>query len=91
MLGAGILTLIPYSNYLLLLGGQSVASIPLAVASGAMFGLAREAPALAGLVTGRPTEIPALLPRLLPLAQRANVYLVAGGGLLLLSSSLVGS
>lgn len=89
MLGAGVVTLIPYPAYLLLLGAQATSSVLSAAAAGALFGLAREGPALFGVLRpSNPEEVMEVLPRLRPAWRAMNVVLITAGGALLIFSGL---
>ena len=84
MLGAGILTVVPYGSFLVLLTAQAGSGVALAAASGALFGLGREGPTLLTLA-GRQdiSTLSELLRTMMRPAQRLNLLLiVVGGGLL---------
>jgi hypothetical protein len=84
MLGAGLLTVVPYGSYLVLLAAEAGSGVTLAAASGALFGLGREGPTLLTL-TGRKdiSGISELLGRMIRPAQALNLVLIlVGGGLL---------
>jgi hypothetical protein len=91
MLGAGVLTVVPYGSYLVLLAAEAGSGVRLAAASGALFGLGREGPALVTLA-GRQdvTGISELLGTMLRPAQRLNLLLIVIGGGLLSALSAVG-
>ena len=80
MLGAGWATLIPHSAYLLVAAAELCAGPALGAASGALYGLGRELPALAGLRSSDPEGISEALPRLSRLARRANAIVALAGG-----------
>ena len=88
MLGCGIATPIFHTAFLLLGGAQLTAGLALGLASGAVFGAARQAMALVP-VLGRfaPDRTMGLMETLRPLARRANAMLIVGGGLLLVLAS----
>jgi hypothetical protein len=89
MLGAGVVTLIPYSAHLVLLVGQLVAGPLIGAISGAVYGAVREAVALTG-VGGGLQPVPAMdaLERWATPARLANIGAVAIGGTLLVVASL---
>nr|QEO74170.1 hypothetical protein [uncultured bacterium] len=53
-LGSGLVTLIPYTVFVALAAALATAPLPIAVAAGAVFGLAREAPTFATVLTSVP-------------------------------------
>ena len=84
MLGCGLATPIFHTAFLVLLAAQLTSGVALGVASGALFGAARQTTALVPLLRRlEPTRTMGLLETLRPLARRLNVALVVGGGLIL--------
>lgn len=91
MLGAGVLTVVPYGSYLVLLAAEAGSDVWLAAASGALFGLGREGPTLVALAGRRDvTGISELLGTMIRPAQRLNLLLIVIGGGLLAALSAVG-
>ena len=89
MLGAGVVTLIPYPAYLLLLSAQATSGTSSAAIAGALFGLAREGPALLGVFRStEPEETMEILPRLRPAWRAVNVSLIVTGGAALILTAL---
>jgi hypothetical protein len=87
MLGSGVATLIPHSSHLLLLAAQFVAGPAFGAVSGALYGAAREAVALAG-VPGElhPVQAMDALERWSGRARVVNILVVAvGAGTLVLA------
>lgn len=86
MLGAGVLTVIPWSAFLVLVAAEAVAGPPVAVLAGATFGAGR---AVAAIVQGSretdPQRTMDLLPRLRSAARKANLAAVAVAGLAIVS------
>ena len=90
MLGAGIVTLIPYPAYVLVIAAQAVAGPLLAGAGGALFGLARELPALIPLFRDvHPETAMEALPRWRSAALKLNVTVAVVGGALVFLAALL--
>ncbi len=92
LLGSGLATGIYYAVFIVLLGAQFASGILLGCASGAIFGIAREAPVVLPLVRarGQPVNLghlAGLFPRLEAAVRRLNtLWLIVGGAALMLSS-----
>jgi hypothetical protein len=88
MLGSGVATPIFHTAFLVLLAAQLTGGVILGLASGALFGAARQAtallPLLARLDLGRTMD---LLETLRPVARRLNAALIIAGGLVLILAS----
>ena len=84
MLGSGVATPIFHTAFLVLLAAQLTGGVALGLASGALFGAARQATALLPLL-GRlaPGQTMDLLETLRPVARRLNAALILAGGLIL--------
>jgi hypothetical protein len=82
MLGVGVLTVIPYSSFLVLVVAQAVTGTLTAALGGVAFGGAR---AIAAVVQGSreadPQKTMDLLPRLRSAARKSNVIATVLGGL----------
>lgn len=88
MLGSGVLTLIPHSAFLVLLGAQLTAGPFLGCLSGAVYGATRQGvPLLQLLHPGDPTRSMELLRMFYPAAQRLNMLVSIGGGIVLVLAS----
>ena len=89
MLGSGVVTLIPYPAYLLLVGAELTAGPLIAGVAGGLYGFARELPAL--VVLARPAGPEAtmdMLPRLRIAWRRFNlVFAIAGAAALVLGAA----
>ena len=83
LLGSGVATLIPYSAFLILIGIQISAGIPLAVLCGSVYGCARSAsvvlPLLRARYRGEPVGIMRLIPGLQGYATILNYGVIASG------------
>ena len=88
MLGSGVATPIFHTAFLVLLAAQLTGGVALGLASGALFGAARQATALLPLL-GRldPGRTMGLLETLRPVARRLNAALIVAGGLVLVLAS----
>lgn len=90
MLGAGVVTLIPYPAYALVVAGQAVAGPLLAAAGGGLFGIARELPSLIPLFRDvHPETAMESLPRFRSAAGKLNVTVAAVGGSLAVLAALL--
>ncbi len=83
-LGSGVVTTIPHSAFLMVLGAQLTAGPLWGALSGAAYGLAREGPPLVQILSpGDPAQTPRLLATLRTVVRRLNTGIALGGGLLL--------
>jgi len=92
-LGCGIVTLIPYSCLLVILGVQLTSGFVLGLVSGILFGGTREGLVLFTLFRrhqeeARPGHMMQLLPKLAPQMRRFNVIWIIAGSFLLVLTSL---
>lgn len=84
MLGSGVATPIFHTAFLLLLAAQLTGGVGLGLVSGALFGAARQATALAPLLARLdPGRTMGLLEALRPAARRLNAALILAGALVL--------
>lgn len=89
MLGSGVLTLIPYPAFFVLLAAEVTSPPLIAAVAGGLYGLVREAPALIPLASrGEPQELMDVLPRLKPSWRRLNLALAVLGGAALVLGAL---
>jgi hypothetical protein len=90
MLGSGIVTLIPYSSYLLLFGVETVSGPWIAAAMGACFGFMREAIILVILLrSSKREDAMEYLPDLAKASRYLNMFLSFAGGLALFTVALL--
>ncbi len=88
MLGFGVATPVFHTAFVLLVGAQLTAGPLLGLASGALFGMTRQAMALIPVLRQyEPIRTMGLLESLRPAARRFNTALVIAGGLLLVIAS----
>jgi hypothetical protein len=84
MLGSGVATPIFHTAFLVLLAAQLTGGVVLGLASGALFGAARQATALMPLLSRLdPGRTMGLLETLRPVARSLNAALIIVGGLVL--------
>lgn len=89
MLGSGVMTLIPYPGYMLLLGAEITSTPAIGALAGGLYGLARELPALAVLVRPiGPEATMEMLPRLRSPWRRFNLVFSVVAGLALVLGAL---
>jgi hypothetical protein len=83
LLGTGVATLIPYSAFLILIGVELSAGVPVAMLCGLVFGGVRSASVMLPYMNSRyrrePAGIMRLLPRLRPYANILNYVVIVSG------------